>query len=287
MQMKPFPVPVVPFGPGSQPDGDAVLDYMTMPQGMHTFATPSMPAHADAASLDAARAVLRAVLAALDACGRGEQPAAIDLAQCDPATLRVLNEALGEGEVSARIDSAGAGSVLIQETVFAGVWRVIADDAAHRCNRIEVGAAPAALAEAASARAAQTLPVPGSHPAGVMNAPAILTEVQDQVARWRAGDAPHVINLTLLPLSPEDTDWIDAVLGAGPVQVLSRGYGNCRIGSTGIVHCWRVVYFNSQDTLILNTIEITELPEVVRAAPEDLADSRERLEQLIDWVEGA
>lgn len=287
MQMKPFPVPVVPFGPGSQPDGDAVLDYMTMPQGMHTFATPSMPTHADAASLDAARAVLRDVLAALDACGRGEQPAAIDLARCDPATLRVLNEALGEGEVSARIDSAGAGSLLIQETVFAGVWRVIADDAANRCNRIEVGAAPAALADAASARAAQTLPVPGTHPAGVMNAPAILTEVQDQVARRRTGDAPHVINLTLLPLSPEDTDWIDAVLGAGPVQVLSRGYGNCRIGSTGIVHCWRVVYFNSQDTLILNTIEITDLPEVVRAAPEDLADSRERLEQLIDWVEGA
>ncbi|WP_224023449.1 hydrogenase expression/formation protein, partial [Burkholderia vietnamiensis] len=145
----------------------------------------------------------------------------------------------------------------------------------------------AALAAAAHAAAAPELPASDTHPSGVMNAPAILTEVRDQVARWRAGAAPHVINLTLLPLSSEDGAFIDAVLGGGPVSVLSRGYGNCRIASTGVVHCWRIAYFNSQDTLILNTIEITDLPEIVQAAPEDIDDSHERLAQLIDWVEEA
>ncbi|AWV02902.1 hydrogenase expression/formation protein [Burkholderia sp. JP2-270] len=287
MQMKSFPVPVVPFGPGSQPEGDAVLDYMPMPQAMHTFVAPSLPQRADARALDAVRGILRAVLGALDACRRGERPAAIDLTACDADALRILNAVLGEGEVSARIDTADTGSVLIQETVFGGVWRIAEDGPTGRLDRIEVGGAPAALAAAAHASAARAVPVSDTHPSGVMNAPAILTEVRDQVARWRAGAAPHVINLTLLPLSPEDGAFIDAVLGGGPVSVLSRGYGNCRIASTGIVNCWRIAYFNSQDTLILNTIEITDLPEVVQAAPEDIDDSHERLAQLIDWVEEA
>ncbi|MBL8307278.1 MAG: hydrogenase expression/formation protein, partial [Rubrivivax sp.] len=38
--MKPFPVPVVAFGPGSQPE-DEGLDYMTMPAGMETYRPPS------------------------------------------------------------------------------------------------------------------------------------------------------------------------------------------------------------------------------------------------------
>ncbi|AJY08310.1 MULTISPECIES: hydrogenase expression/formation protein [Burkholderia] len=287
MQMKTFPVPVVPFGPGSQPEGDAVLDYMPMPQAMHTFVAPSLPERADARALDVVRGILLTVLDALDACRRGEQPAPIDLTACDADALRILNAVLGEGEVSARIDTADAGSVLIQETVFAGVWRIAEDGPAGRAERIEVGGAPAALAAAAHAAAAPELPVSDTHPSGVMNAPAILTEVRDQVARWRAGAAPHVINLTLLPLSSEDGAFIDAVLGGGPVSVLSRGYGNCRIASTGVVHCWRIAYFNSQDTLILNTIEITNLPEIVQAAPEDIDDSHERLAQLIDWVEEA
>lgn len=283
MSMIPFPVPVVPFGPGSQDEGDAVLDYLPMPQGMRTYVAPSLPERADARSLDAARGVLREVLRVLAAYEPGTPPEVVDLTTCDAAALRILNDVLGEGEVSARIDDAQRGSVLIQETVFTGLWRVVEPGGASGADRLEIGAAPALLARPAQGTQPMA-PLPALLPPGVMNAPSILSEVRDHVARWRAGDAPHVLNLTLLPLSPGDEQMIDAVLGEGAVQVLSRGYGNCRVGSTAIANCWRVAYFNSQDTLILNTIEITDLPEVVRAAPEDLADSRERLAQLIEWV---
>jgi hypothetical protein len=40
---------------------------------------------------------------------------------------------------------------------------------------------------------------------------------------------------------------------------------------------WRVQFFNSMDTLILDTLEVTDMPEVVLAAPEDLSDSARRL----------
>ncbi|WP_069269205.1 hydrogenase expression/formation protein [Paraburkholderia nodosa] len=283
MSMTPFPVPVVPFGHGSQDEGDAVLDYLPMPQGMRTYVAPPLPERADARALDAARGVLRDVLRVLAAYEPGTPPEAIDLTTCDAVALRILNDVLGEGEVSARIDNAQRCSVLIQETVLTGLWRVVEPGGASAADRLEIGAAPALLARPAEGTQPMA-PLPGSLPPGVMNAPSVLSEARDHVARWRAGDAPHVVNLTLLPLSPGDEQLIDAMLGEGSVQVLARGYGNCRVGSTAIANCWRVAYFNSQDTLILNTIEITDLPEVVRAAPEDIADSCERLARLIEWV---
>ncbi len=68
------------------------------------------------------------------------------------------------------------------------------------------------------------------------------------------------------------------------MAIISRGFGNCHITSTGVRDVWRVQYFNSMNTLILNTIEIVDVPEVALAAAEDLDDSRERLAELIDWM---
>ena len=68
------------------------------------------------------------------------------------------------------------------------------------------------------------------------------------------------------------------------MAILSRGFGNCRVTSTAIRNLWRVQYFNSMQTLILDTIEITRVPEVAMAAGEDLADSRERLIELLEWM---
>jgi hydrogenase-1 operon protein HyaF len=38
------------------------------------------------------------------------------------------------------------------------------------------------------------------------------------------------------------------------------------------------------NTLILNTIEVVDVPDVVLAAIEDLTDSRERLAELVAWM---
>ncbi|MEM5398389.1 hydrogenase expression/formation C-terminal domain-containing protein, partial [Staphylococcus gallinarum] len=90
---------------------------------------------------------------------------------------RLLGQILGEGEVSARIAGEGAGEVLIQESVFAGVWRVIdaglGDDAIQ--DYIEVGAAPHLLVTRALAGVQpdrpHVSPLSGTLADGVMNAP--------------------------------------------------------------------------------------------------------------------
>ena len=60
--------------------------------------------------------------------------------------------------------------------------------------------------------------------------------------------------------------------------------GNCRISSTRVPNTWRVVYYNSQDAMILNSIEVVDMPEVACAAPEDLVDSEQRLREVMAWV---
>jgi hydrogenase-1 operon protein HyaF len=299
--MKPFPIPVVPFGPGSQPEEDA-LDYMVMPSGMETFRAPMLPEREEIASLAGAHAALRATLAALVRVNQGLPAEPVSLFELNEAERKLINQVLGEGEVSVRVKTA-QGELAIQESVFAGVWRVIESVVPEgaqasnfvRSDYIEVGRIPMGVLEAAQQlqpvgarrRVALQPQDTGHWPEGVMNAPAILTELEDHIQAWRPGVPAHVINMTLLPLSQADLAVIDQVLGSGPILMLSRGYGNCRISHTAVPMCWRVSYFNSQDALILDTVEVTDLPEVACAAPEDLADSHERLADMLQWVEGA
>jgi hydrogenase-1 operon protein HyaF len=292
---KPFPIPVVALGPGSQPE-DETLDYIEMPTGMSTWQPPILPEPEDLAQHGEVREVLVEVQQALRRALAGEAVAPIALDGLGAEARALLNQILGEGEVSIRIagragDANGPNCLEAQESIYAGVWRVLKrdDDSGAVRDAIEVGFAPATLAEIARGeqhRGAGLSPQ-SSLPEGVMNAPSILAELADHWSRRRSGDAAHVINLTLLPLAPVDLAWLEHELGSGRVLILSRGYGNCRISSTERPHTWRVVYYNSMDTMILNTIEVVEMPEVALAAHEDLADSLERLTEALEWLQGA
>jgi hydrogenase-1 operon protein HyaF len=120
-----------------------------------------------------------------------------------------------------------------------------------------------------------------------MNAESLLKEIRARAREFTPGQTPHVINMSLLPVSPEDVAFVNRSLGTGPVTMLSRGYGRCRITATRVRKVWLVQYFNLMDTLILNTIEITGMPEVAVAAPDDIEDTARRLEELAEWMAAA
>lgn len=272
--MKAFPIPVVAAGAGVLVEDEA-LDFIRMPQSMSTFQMPRTPEASDPASLAEARAFLRRLLDAAKGHRFGADTVLqVDVAGLSERALALVNEALGEGEVAAIIDEP---TVRLQETGFPGFWRVRTfDDAgALIADTIEVAPVPAVIPEAALLGSRCRMP---KHPLvpGVINAPSLLTELVDASSRGPQAQA-HVVNLTLLPVSPEDIAWLVGALEVGPVTLLSRGYGNCRITSTRLRHTWWVQYFNSMDHLILNTIEVAMVPEVAMAAPEDFADSVDRL----------
>ena len=182
----------------------------------------------------------------------------------------------------------GESGLRVQESVFAGVWRVLQVDGGRTVrDTLEVGCIPRGLVDAAARDGVARLQPRDDAPAGVMNAPSLLAELADRVQRFEPGQPPHVVNLSLLPLSAADSAHLDAQLGAGRVLILSRGYGNCRIVDTRLAHTWRVTYFNSSDVIILDTLEVCRVPAVGCAAAEDLEDSAERLAEVLQWVGAA
>ena len=119
---RPFPIPLVPLGPGSQSD-DEPLAFIAMPKDMSTYQPPPLPepealaAHGDAlAALQAAHAALRRKVA-------GEAVAPIDITALPEADRALVNQVLGEGEVAAQVQ--GPDGLQAQESVFAGLWRVL------------------------------------------------------------------------------------------------------------------------------------------------------------------
>jgi hydrogenase-1 operon protein HyaF len=283
--MKDFPLPVRMVGSGSQPSEEEELQYLAMPHGMNTFQMPIVPERADAAALADARDLLAAFLALLETWDPAVTPRGprLDLAGVATPALEVMNQMLGEGEVSIQI--GGTRKFRIQESVFTGLWRVCALDADGRLARdwLEAGMLPGVAVEIARELGQDALPRIDL-PQGAMNSPALLAEIGSQLAARTRGDAAHVINLTLFPMTPDDYVVLEQSLPVGSIAMISRGFGNCHVTSTGLTNVWRVQYFNNMNTLILNTIEIVDVPEVVLAAIEDLTDSRERLAELVEWM---
>lgn len=278
---KPFPVQVMTIGPGSQPQDDG-LEYLPMPQDMAIFRAPLPPDAVDPAALRQVCTLLAQLVEDMQRTPFGSTGyPRIELTGLAPDVVDLLNQTLGQGEVSAMVRTSRA--VRLQESAFAGVWRVqeLRDDGSIASDRIEACAMPEVLRASVATGGGRRLDLLSIPPAGVMNSPALLTELLDQSGRYKAGRSAHVINLTLLPVTPQDLNYLGVTLGGGAATILSRGYGNCRIGSTALAHVWWVQYFNSMDQLILNTLEVVDVPEVALAAREDYEDS---ITRLAEWL---
>jgi hydrogenase-1 operon protein HyaF len=283
--MKPFPIPVVTVGPGSQQEPEEEqLSYLELPREMNTFSMPSLPDPERARDMLEARETVRWLAEATASLAPGEANRRFDVGVLDAANRQILNEVLGEGEVSIII--TGDGEVRAQESVFAGVWRVqeFAADGALRRDVVEVGPVPEVAI--AAARAGSRVEVPSREaPADAFSAPPVIQEVAHRAATRQPGDPAHVINLSLLPMSPSDGEFLGKVLAAGPVRILSRGYGNCRITSTVVRDTWWVQYVNGYGVAMVDSIEITDVPEVALASPDDIAESSGRLREALEWLE--
>jgi hydrogenase-1 operon protein HyaF len=280
MDIKKIPVNVV--GPGSQPVGEdgQPLSYIDMPSDMATFQLPQTPQPEAVDGLIGARDAMMWLKRALADYDKSTEPLLANLTALDDENRDLVNQILGEGEVS--INFSGAFRARSQEAVLAGVWRTLYLDEDEKvcCDILEVADVP------------HTVRIPDGRdravnadtkdvPAELNNALAVLVELEAACAAYEDASTRHSINLTLLPLSDDDLEFVDERLGRGPVDTLSRAYGKCQVSSTLTPNVWWVRYYNSMGTLILNTLEVTDVPEAIVAAPEDLHDSAMRLDDIL------
>ncbi|MEJ2257984.1 MAG: hydrogenase expression/formation protein [Woeseiaceae bacterium] len=274
-------IPVHVVGPGSQPDTGQDLRYIDMPNDMATFSAPHIPDPQAVAHLAGAREAMRWLGHALSAYAIGDVPNIADLTRLDAESRELVSQILGEGEVS--ILSHAEVPARCQESVLAGVWRTLYFDEQDRviCDLLEVASSPHLVPAEADSDHWPAMDASGEAQEEFPNALPILVELRAHARSYPHDGQPHAINLTLLPLSEAEIGFVEQRLGRGPVEILSRGYGKCQVTSTATPNVWWVRFYNAMGTLILNTIEVVDIPEVVVAAEEDLRDSAQRLDEIL------
>lgn len=278
----PFMMPPTGFGPGSQPldETDQELEYMSLPQDMRSY-SPSIPEVEALGDTDMQPALdlMAEVARAADRVASEGGAVLFDLGALDAPNRALIAETMGSGEVSVKVRDIP--SIAVQESVFAGIWTL----QTAKTDAIEVAHIPTCTTRAPFSAHKPAAGHAALKRAGVANAPSILIELMDKSRSFDPEAPLHVVNLSLLPHSEEDLVALDEALGEGAVTLLSRGYGNCRVTATALPHVWRVQFFNSQDKMILDTFEVTTMPEVACAAPEDLADSAKRLTAVLEAIQ--
>jgi hydrogenase-1 operon protein HyaF len=203
-----------------------------------------------------------------------------DITDYDGDDLELIGQVIGQGEVSGVAALPDGVTAEIKEATVAGLWRVRFFDAARRlaADYLEIADIPEIVRRAASLGAERL--AFGAPPAGAMNVMPLLAEINERMSERVAGQPAHVINFSLLPVNEVDMAFLQQTLGEGSVQLLSRGYGACKVTATGARNVWSVQFFNASDAIILDTLEIGDVPAAACAAEEDFRDSAERLREI-------
>ncbi|HUO54453.1 MAG TPA: hydrogenase expression/formation C-terminal domain-containing protein [Rhodoblastus sp.] len=226
------------------------------------------------------RLMLPEIVAALETQIENAPGQLFDLTEFSTEEILLIEQVIGEGEVAGVVSLPDGVGAQIRESVMAGLWRVrfTNTDGQIFADYLEVSSLPE-IARRAALTNCQVL-TPGVAPAGAMNVMPLLAEIAARSAAHQPGDPCHTITFSLLPMSPDDMSHLQSRLGAGAVRLISKGYGSCRILSTGTKNVWSVQFFNAMDEIILDTLEIGDAPAAACAAEEDFRDSAKRLREI-------
>jgi hydrogenase-1 operon protein HyaF len=111
---------------------------------------------------------------------------------------------------------------------------------------------------------------------GAMALP-VLHELQAMLERLIETGEPSSIDLRRTPLSPEDQELLKTLLGRGEVSATVDSLGPTRIAETVISGIWWVTHCNQDGKTVVELIEVSECPELLRSQREDLPAGLERL----------
>jgi len=122
---------------------------------------------------------------------------------------------------------------------------------------------------------------PSGEPGLTGNARPLLRELLEAAGRLLETGETSAIDLSALPLTPADLDWLREKLGAGEISVTLQAIGESTLNETACPGVWWVTHHNEQGAVTSQFLEVAFVPELVKADPHDVEIGREYLELLI------
>ncbi len=110
------------------------------------------------------------------------------------------------------------------------------------------------------------------------NVEPLLHEIRHALKRLADGEDGTVIDLKSLPMAPGEERRIEEALGEGEVRAELQALGPTVVQETAYPGVWLVTHRNAENEVVARFIEVTRMPEILMAQPEDIERGIEKLE---------
>jgi hydrogenase-1 operon protein HyaF len=114
---------------------------------------------------------------------------------------------------------------------------------------------------------------------------ALLMELSDLLDNFIAHDRPGSIDLLGLPLSASCLAALEQRLGHGEISATIRISGESETRETGFPGIWWTSHADEAGRIIAMLIEVTDVPDILRAGKADMALAQTRLKATTSFAE--
>lgn len=117
------------------------------------------------------------------------------------------------------------------------------------------------------------------------NLRALLAEIAAHLERLAGNGTAASIDLNSLPFAPGEYDQLRQLLGQGEVTAQVEAIGPSEIIETRYPGVWWVTHYNVEGDIVADTLEIAEIPQILKSQHDDVRTGLELLRaQLNDEV---
>ena len=113
------------------------------------------------------------------------------------------------------------------------------------------------------------------------NADAILHEIVALLEAYTASGQTGAIDLHSLPLTLDDYELLRITLADGEVHAHIDAIGNSEVRETLYPGVWWVTYYNAEGDIVADLIEVTAVPEILKAPADDIREGLVHLRELL------
>jgi hydrogenase-1 operon protein HyaF len=113
------------------------------------------------------------------------------------------------------------------------------------------------------------------------NADAILHEILALLEVFMSTGQNGAIDLHSIPLTAADLELLRVTLGDGEVSARIHVIGNTEVRETTYPGVWWLTYYSDEGSVVADLLEVTTVPEILKAPAEDVREGLARLGDLL------